>query len=133
MRKVEGLKQLSDAADLLNMLEQLVDSLARRDGVSDITPWRGIRLTLGQARTWVTRASEVLSQDLALEQSFMNEPMATKPQRIASSPLAGRIQKAPISGRVREIVEPSPQMKSKTNYLDQQPEVEEIPAAIGES
>ena len=137
MRKVENLKQLADAVELLTMLEQLSSGLAKGDQTTQEIPWGGIKLTLGQAKSLVLKTYDSLCQSNDVER-FPEEPRyRSEDARFAEgsnsevaangveteedstlrglSALAGRIQKAPTSsGRVRELVQGSSKDNSAT-------------------
>lgn len=101
MGKVEPLRQLSDALELLGMLEYLSDRLTREETPNADIPWGGFKLSLRQAREIITAVREKLAQGLYAEPSA---PPRRDLANAGGATLAERVQQIPISGRrAREI------------------------------
>ena len=141
MRKSDGVRQLGDAIDLLAMVEQLVDGFSRNE--SQQIPWRGLRLTLSQVRSLLLRTHDLFAQEPVFDDSVIQESNVRRPPRV-SSPLAGRVQKAPVTGRIREIADPfdsaepfggrnNASGQSATGGQNIESQIgDELPAAVGE-
>jgi len=98
-----SLDSLIEAADLLRMLEQLVDGLSRRPGKQEEAAWGGIGITLGQCRKNILHACQRLYEEANASSS---EEIQRIPAQRSRSSLANRVQKAPTSGgTVRELRE----------------------------
>ena len=102
MRKSDNISQLNDAADLLSMVERVLDSLSVNQPQVEGDPWRGIRLTLGHVRLAILRARDAFSVE---DESSYSDNSSARSR--SASPLAGRIQRSPSAGQVREIVDHS--------------------------
>lgn len=121
MDKVDPLKQMSDAIDLLQMLEQLTDGLSRADAQTpkknNQLPWAGMRLTLNQARQLLLFSYEKFFQSAQYEpqpavvrqlevQNGQHEnrgmpAVRNGASRPVATSLADRVQ--PVPGRVRDL------------------------------
>lgn len=98
------MRQLREAVELVQMLEQLSEGLAR-DPRNNAVAWGGIQLTLGQIRSLIRRADEQLDHGKESEQPRRSSEQGRSSESDvrAVSSLAGRIQKSP-SGRVRDLL-----------------------------
>ncbi len=112
MGNTSAVRRLGEIVDLLQMSEHLVRHAATAADNSAPFPWRGLEITLREARkTLAETAAEidgyssvrdgVASRERAEIASEVQHPPASAK---VGATLAGRIRRAPeISGRVREI------------------------------
>lgn len=111
METPDYLKDLTDSIELVKMLEQLTNGMARSGGTQAEIPWVGIQLTLTQTRERLSRSLAELCSE-AVRESYKGEVLASNPtqpgyaqpqQRTAT--LSERIQQAPSGqNRVRELL-----------------------------
>ncbi|MCB0322961.1 MAG: hypothetical protein KDD69_05285 [Bdellovibrionales bacterium] len=108
MQQNNALRDLSDAAELLVMLEQLIDGIPTEKNEQKRMPLRGMRLTVTQARRCIQRAHESLVAPPARQTADVAPGPAVaqqaEPVTRGAGALAARITKAPTSkGRIREL------------------------------
>lgn len=125
---MEATKELTDAAELLSMLEVLTDGLSQDTTGMVTPPWAGIKLTLRQSREIVLSAQERLVRSNVT----FNEPTATgRHENFGSgNTLADRVQQIPPTGssrardllnnvtaasKVTRVQSPLPQQKAAAN------------------
>ena len=96
------LKELTEASDLLGLLERMMDGCSRLDGSDQEHPWEGMRVALSESRRRIARASEAVIRGLYAEELAPAEsrPMAANGQTgRLSAPrpgLAARIQRVEL-------------------------------------
>lgn len=121
MWKRDSQRRLSNAGDLLVMLEHLCDGLAQRGGHNGDAPWRGIKLTLRQIRNIIVDIHQSLDQQDLPEEKSREIDISEK---LALSSLAARIQKVPSgAGRIREL---APSSNGETAFDQERLEAEEL-------
>ncbi len=100
---MEATKELTDAADLLTMLDCLTDSLSRDTSGTAVPPWAGIKLTIRQTREIILGTHEKISR-----QGTYAEPYAQRQENtFAGAGLAERVQQIPPSStgsRARDLL-----------------------------
>ena len=90
------LKELTEASDLLTLLERLMDGCSRQDGSDQEHPWEGMRVALSESRRRIAKASEAMIRGLYAEELTANHAPATgngQTQRPLRGSLASRIQR----------------------------------------
>ena len=113
METPDYLRDLTDSIELIKMLEQLTNGIARGGNTQAEVPWVGIQLTLTQTRERLSRSLAELCSD-AVRESYKGEAMSsgittpssyTAAQTQRTATLSERIQQAPSGqNRVRELL-----------------------------
>ena len=100
MEQSDSFKKLTDAVDLINMLEYLTEGLSGANGgmPAESLPWGGLRLTLRQTRESILSAYEELLGSGDFTSAARDGVNATS-QPVTSQSLADRVQQvAPGTG-----------------------------------
>ena len=101
---MEATKELTDAADLLTMLDCLTDSLSRDTTGTAVPPWAGIKLTIRQTREIILGTHEKISRQGG---GYM-EPMSQRQEnQYMGGGLADRVQQIPptsTGSRARDLL-----------------------------
>jgi len=98
-----SLRQLSDAIDLIAMLEHLSKSIDGSKRINSEVPWAGIKITLSQSRQLL----EQTYKDLYRRTDSAEPVAAPIKQSTRSSSLADRVQPLPqLAGYVRDLLPP---------------------------
>ena len=94
---MEATKELTDAAELIAMLEVLTDGLSQDTSGMSTPPWAGIKLTLRQSREIILTAAERMGRETS--------PMQ-RHDSFSSGTLADRVQQIPPAGgsRARDLL-----------------------------
>ncbi|GEM_PF-5543975 len=103
---MEATKELTDAADLLVMLEVLTEGLSQDMSGSATPPWAGIKLILRQSREAVLSAHEKVSRGNHSVVNY-NEPVSQqRHDNFSTGSLADRVQQIPPAGasRARDLL-----------------------------
>ena len=140
MEKALYFKQLTDAIDLLSMLEQLSRRLGAETRSDDSSPWAGVGLTVSRSRELVLAAYQQLQREslvsaggelspsafipktaAAAAGGFAADPNSGSDEGLSVSPLAGRVQRVPSRvGRVRELISGAAAPQTVENHDEEQ-------------
>ncbi len=101
MDRTESLKQVTDAVDLIRMLEHLTDNYARGNSNVNEVPWAGIRLTLAQSREILSLAKDRMSRGAANYDSRYDNAPQQGPALADRAPQGNAPQGG---GRMRELL-----------------------------